>query len=97
MQDCAAAGLNGQGHWLAAKALSQALEPLMQIFGGMGDRARFRRPVAILPGEGVFFVAPIQTDPGLRHFGRWRRWHDWNIVSGREQKERAASSKGEWD
>ena len=58
---------------ISPEALAQAAQPLMERLGRLGQGAFLALTGVVLPGEGVGFVAPVQTDPRHRRQGRWRR------------------------
>ena len=64
VDDGPAAGFQTDGDGTAAEALLQGVQPGVEGFGGGGERAFLGDAGGGVQGEGVFFMAPVQPDPG---------------------------------
>ena len=64
MDDGAAAGFQADSDGAAAEALFQGVQPGVDGLGGGGERAFLGGAGGGVQGEGMFFVAPVQPDPG---------------------------------
>jgi len=64
--DGAFAGLDGDGHGLMIKTLSELFEPGMEFLGGMFQDEVFHASAGSpgTQGDGVFLIPPIEADKG---------------------------------